>query len=54
LTEKIKQELERLGNIWKNGEENRHGWREVSKRRVDIERKYGSKYVREKITGVLQ
>jgi DNA repair ATPase RecN len=38
---KIKQELERLGmgDIWINGEENnRNVWREVSKRRVDIER----------------
>jgi hypothetical protein len=53
---KIKQELERMGmgDIWINGEENnRNVWREVSKRCVDIEREYGRKYERKKITGIL-
>jgi hypothetical protein len=56
--QRVKQELERLGmyrGFWKNGEENnRNVWREVSKRCVDIERQYESKYEREKVTGVLQ
>jgi hypothetical protein len=46
---KIKQELEGLGmgDIWINGEENnRHLWRDVSKRCMDIDRK--------KITSILQ